>query len=172
MTAGLRPSGWIVRACSLVFLLGVPLSAQAAADAQSAQLTGRVLDPDGRPIPNADVFITHTATVPLQLTAEAEGRFTVEALAPGRYELRASAPGFVADPIEIDVAAGANATRDLSARVSAVAETLVVSASQIDQALSGAPDSVTVISGRDIDARQQFTIGSALESVPGLTVQR
>jgi outer membrane cobalamin receptor len=170
MTAGLRPDGRIVRACSL--LLVILLFARPAAADQAARLSGRVLDPDGRPIPNADVFISTTASVPLQVAADADGRFTVEALAPGHYELRASAPGFVADPIELDFTAGAPATRDLNARVSAVAETLVVSASQIDQPLSRTPDSVTVISGREIDARQQFMIGSALESVPGLMVQR
>jgi outer membrane receptor protein involved in Fe transport len=172
MTASLRPSGRIVRACSLVFLLGVLLATDATAGNEPAQLSGRVLDPDGRPIPNAVVFVSSASSVPRRVAADADGRFTIDSLTPGRYELRASAAGFVADPIELIVTEGTSVTRDLTARVSAIAETLVVSASQIDQPLSRTPDSVTVISGREIETRQQFTIGSALESVPGLTIQR
>ena len=57
-------------------------------------------------------------------------------------------------------------------RVSAVKETVIVSAALVDQPLSRTPDSVTVISGRELRSRQQFTLGAALRSVPGLTVQQ
>ncbi len=41
-----------------------------------------------------------------------------------------------------------------------------------DQPLSRTPDSVTVIPGDVIEARQQFTLAAALRSVPGVTVQQ
>jgi outer membrane cobalamin receptor len=56
--------------------------------------------------------------------------------------------------------------------VPAVTETVIVSAALVDQPLSRTPDSVTVISGRDLQSRQQFTLGAALRSVPGITVQQ
>ncbi len=64
------------------------------------------------------------------------------------------------------------ATLDIALHLSAVNETLVVSAAQIDQPLSRIPDSVTVIAGREIEAKQQFTLSAALRSVPGLTLQQ
>jgi outer membrane cobalamin receptor len=172
MTAGLRPLGRIVRVFPSLFLTIALFTAHALAAAEPAQLNGRVLDPDGRPIPFAAVLLSSTASVPHSVTADGEGHFSIAGLAPGRYELRATAPGFIADPIDVELADGATTTRDLTAHVSALTEALVVSASQIDQPLSRTPDSVTILSGREIEARQQFMLGSALESVPGLTVQR
>ncbi len=172
MTAGLRPRGRMFRVFCSQLIFSAILAIQAFASGESAQLSGRVLDPDGRPVPFADVVISTTSSVPQHVVADGEGRFALSGLAAGRYQLRASAPGLVADPIDVDLNDGENAPSDLRLRVSAIDETLVVSASQIDQPLSRAPDSVTVITGREIEARQQFMLGSALESVPGLTIQR
>jgi vitamin B12 transporter len=172
MTAGLRPHGRTFRTFSFLVVLGSFLAGPVFASGESAQLSGRVLDPDGRPVPYAEVVISTTSSLPQNIDADAEGRFSFNGLAPGTYALRASAPGLVADPVNVELADGANASSELTLRISAVTEALVVSASQIDQPLSRTPDSVTVIAGRDIEARQQFMLGSPLESVPGLTVQR
>ncbi len=172
MTAGLRPLGRIFRAFTSLVLCCSVLAGEALASGQSVQLSGRVLDPDGRPVPYADVLLSTTSSLPRRIAADAEGRFTFNDVAPGHYQIRASAPGLVADPIDVELTDGATTSSDLTTRVSAVSEALVVSAAQIDQPLSRTPDSVTVLSGRDIDARQQFMLGSALESVPGLTIQR
>ena len=53
-------------------------------------------------------------------------------------------------------------------------ETLVVSAAQIDQPLSRTPDSVTVIPGREIEAKQQFTlvVGAAIGARPDAAAER
>jgi outer membrane cobalamin receptor len=172
MTAGLRPHGRMFRTFCSLFLISFLVVGQASASAESGQLNGRVLDPDGRPIPYADVFLSTSSSVSQRIAADAEGRFSKSGLPPGRYQLRASAPGLVADPVDVELTEGATTSNDLTTRVSAVSEALVVSASQIDQPLSRTPDSVTVLSGREIDARQQFMLGSALESVPGVTIQR
>ena len=42
--------------------------------------------------------------------------------------------------------------------VKAITETVIVSAALVDQPLSRTPDSVTVISGRELESRQQFTL--------------
>ena len=53
-----------------------------------------------------------------------------------------------------------------------VKETVVVTAAQVEQPLSKTPDSVTVISGEELEAKQIHFLGAALRSVPGLTVQQ
>jgi outer membrane cobalamin receptor len=141
------------------------------ASAMAAGLSGRVTDPDGRPVANAEVVITGPMAAPQRATTDVNGAFVVPALAPGRYTVFASAPGLVSDAIAVDIT-HEPATADLALRISAVSETLVVSAAQIDQPLSRTPDSVTVIGGEAIAARQQFTLGAALRSVPGLTLQQ
>lgn len=151
----------------LVFLFSYSL----IASAHAAGLSGRVTDPDGRTVVNAEVIVAGPLASPLRARTDASGTFTVADLPPGTYRVTASAPGLVSDPLMIEIA-DAPATADLRLRLSAVAETLVVSASQIDQPLSRTPDSVTVIGGDEIEARQQYTLGAALRGVPGLTVQQ
>ena len=69
-------------------------------------------------------------------------------------------------------AEGAPGHVDITLRVSAITETLVVSASQIDQPLSRVADAVTVIDGTEIAARQLSFVAEALASVPGFAVAR
>jgi outer membrane cobalamin receptor len=142
-----------------------------AAQASAASLSGRVVDPDGRAVANADVIVTGVAAAPLRARSDSEGKFVFADLDSGQYRVTASAPGLVSDAKTINVAESP-ATLDISLHISAIAETLVVSAAQIDQPLSRTPDSVTVIPGSEIEAKQQFMLASALRSVPGLTLQQ
>jgi outer membrane cobalamin receptor len=142
-----------------------------SAEASAASLSGRVVDPDGRPVANADVIVSGATAAPLRAKTGGDGRFEVPALDPGRYTVIATAPGLVSDAMAIEVTE-TGSTIDLAMKISALTETLVVSAAQIDQPLSRVPDSVTVIDGREIAARQQFTLSAALRSVPGLTLQQ
>ncbi|HYB95395.1 MAG TPA: TonB-dependent receptor, partial [Vicinamibacterales bacterium] len=143
----------------------------ASITATAATLTGRVVDPDGRVVANAEVIVSGATAVPLRVRTDREGRFALPALEAGPYSLIVSAPGLVSDAVAVDVGTS-TVNVEIALRVSAIDETLVVSASQIDQPLSRTPDSVTVIAGRDIEARQQFTLAAALRSVPGLTLQQ
>ena len=69
--------------------------------------------------------------------------------------------------------AGAPAVPDPNNQpVKAINETVIVSAALVDQPLSRTPDSVTVITGRELESKQLFTLGAALRSVPGVTVQQ
>jgi outer membrane cobalamin receptor len=132
-------------------------------------LTGRVIDQQGRAVPNATIVVTGNAAAPLTVVADEQGQFVLPNLSVRDYVLTASAPGLFGEqrgvspgstPIEIVVAP------------SALSETLVVSASQIDQPLSRTADSVTVITGRELALRQVSTLGGALATVPGFTVAR
>lgn len=167
MTAVLRPrtrtsilSFFVL--CSLFFI---------SLEASAASLSGRVVDPDGRAVVNAEVIVSGPTATPFRARTDADGRFDVPVIDAGRYTIIASAPGLVSDPQSIDVT-GSTASVDIALHLSAVSETLVVSAAQIDQPLSRTPDSVTVIAGREIEAKQQFTLAAVLRSVPGLTIQQ
>lgn len=54
--------------------------------------------------------------------------------------------------------------------VSVVCDPIIVTAALVDQPLSRTPDSVTVIPGLELSARQVFSLGAALRTVPGLSV--
>lgn len=149
--------------CSLLFAMVVPAAGAAG------RLTGSVADPDGRPIVGATVVVRSDASAPVQASTDGSGRFAVS-LVPGRYRVLVTAPGLAANEVEVAVRDAQVTTLDIRMRMSAVSESLVVSAAQIDQPLSRTPDSVTVITGRELEARQMFTLGAALADVPGLTV--
>lgn len=154
---------------SLILIFVTHLSAAAAA---AATLSGRIVDPDGRPVAGARVILTDALGTRADRSTAADGRFEIAALAAGTYELRVVADGFTADPIGVTLAA--NDTRDvpLQMRLAAIAESIVVSASQVDVPLSRAPDSVTVVTAAELRARQSETVADALRFVPGLAVVR
>jgi len=164
MTAVIRPRMRTLLSFVICYLLFV-------ISAEAASLSGRVTDPDGRAVVNAEVIITGAAATPLRVRSDSDGKFIFTGLDAGRYRVTASAAGLVSDAMPLDIAESP-ATLDITLHVSAVSETLVVSAAQIDQPLSRIPDSVTVIPGAEIDAKQQFMLASALRSVPGLTLQQ
>jgi outer membrane cobalamin receptor len=145
------------------------LAVVAPAVGAAGQLNGSVVDPDGRAVVGAAVLVRGDATAPVRASTDASGRFAVS-LAPGRYRVLATAPGLAADDVEVTVADAQPTSVEIRMRVSAVTESLVVSAAQVDQPLSRTPDSVTVITGGELEARQTFTLGAALADVPGLTV--
>ena len=152
------------------FIFGQSLVAQTR-DAGST-IRGTVTDPQQRPVPGATIVIEGPAAAPVSLISDANGSFVVATGVPGRFTVQASAPGLASGSHVVDVADQATVVVDLTLRVSAIDEQLVVTATQVDQPLSRVPDSTTVISGETLAARQQFSAGQALRSVPGLTVQQ
>ena len=167
MTEAVRPRPRTRVITSILFVIGYSLFVVSIVPALAQQVRGKVLDPERRPVANADVIVTGSAA-PVQLKSSADGSFIVPALGSGRYYISAHAPGLVADAVPIVDAHEI----ELVLRLSAINESLVVSAAQIDQPLSRTPDSVTVLAGAEIAARQQSTLGAALRSVPGLTLQQ
>ena len=147
------------------------LAAAAPAAAQPAALTGAVLDPDGRPAPNATVLVSDQHTVRATAVTGAQGRFRIADLPAGRYEIRVALDGFSATPATVDLAPGAARDLTVSLQVSAVGESVVVTAAGRELPRSRVTDSVTVVTGNDIAARQFETVADALRyTVPGLGV--
>lgn len=169
MTAAIRPHlrAQLRLVPFVIWFLSFVISVEAGA----ATLNGRVVDPDGRAVANAEVIVSGAIAAPLRARTGRDGAFVLPGLAAGRYTVIATAPGLISDQQAVDIGE-ATTTIEVALKISAVAETLIVSAAQVDQPLSRTPDSVTVIDGREIEARQQFTLSSALRSVPGLVLQQ
>jgi vitamin B12 transporter len=150
--------------------LAALLTLLAALPALADTLRGRVVDPDGRGVPGAQVTVSGASAAPLVVVADATGAFTVDGLPAGtRVEVQAWAPGLAAPARRLQVS---EATVELQLAVTAVRETLTVTATQVDTPLSGLADSVTVLTREDLDARQVTTLGDALRLVSGFAVAR
>ena len=152
----------------LLFSFSLTIASGAAAQGRMA---GRVVDSQGATVRDASVIAIGVARQAVSTRTDDEGRFEFAALAEGRYDITASAPGMHGEALGVSVTS-TPALVDITMRLSAIAETLVVSVAQIDQPLSRTADSVTVISGGEIEARQITTLGGALSTVPGFTVAR
>ncbi len=133
---------------------------------------GTVADPAGARVPHARVVLASPLSVVASTETSANGEFLFDRVAPGRYELRVAVDGFRADPLVVVAAAGEEKRVAFDLHVSALTESVVVSASQVELPLARAADSVTVISGRELQAAQIETVADALRFVPGLTVSR
>ncbi|MBP1634647.1 MAG: btuB 1 [Acidobacteria bacterium] len=133
---------------------------------------GLALDPAGQRVPRARLVLATAVGVVFETEADETGRFTFTNVPPGRYELRGSSPGLAADPLEVEVKPGSGLDLRVSLRLTAVTESVVVSAAQVELPLSRAASSISVISREDMEARQAESIADALRSVPGLSVAR
>jgi outer membrane cobalamin receptor len=146
--------------------------ARLARAASGATLAGSVTDPDGRGVASARVIVTNALGTVTGAVTDTSGGYEIESLAAGQYGVRVVADGFQADPIDVTIGAEERREVNVRLRLSAVTESLVVSASLIDVPLSRAADSVTVITAADLQAGQFETVSDALRLVPGLSVRR
>ena len=154
-----------------LLVLAITVFGVGPALAQPGSVSGTVVDPDGRPTPNATVLISDQSAVRDTAVTDGQGRFQSAGLPAGRYELAVVLPGFRATPTTVELSSGASQTVTITLQVSAVTESVVVTAAGRALPRSRVTDSVTVVTGDDIAARQFETVADALRfSVPGLGV--
>ena len=138
--------------------------------ASAAEITGRVVDPDGRPTSGARVVAVGPLGVVRETATDETGRFRLADLEAGRYELHALRDGFRADPFVVELGPDDASDVRIELQLSAVTESIVVTAAQVDQLRSRTSDSVTVIGNDELRARQLETVADALRGVAGLGV--
>jgi outer membrane cobalamin receptor len=148
------------------------LSIALAQAASAATLSGRVTDPDGRAVAGAQVVVSTALGTTAVAVTDAAGAYEITRLPGGTYDVRVLAEGFQADPRSVMLTDDGRADASVQLRVSALTESIVVSASQIELPLSRAADAVTVITAADIRMRQIETVSDALRLVAGLSVTR
>jgi outer membrane receptor protein involved in Fe transport len=157
-------------ACRLVRLSASLLSIFLfSSTAIAATISGRVVDPDGRPVPGATVLAIAEGQPLRTTTTDGRGEFTVDASDDRHIEIRVALAGFRTES-RIVQPAGPHGLGDIRLSVGALSEGVVVSAAQVEIPLSEASSSVTVITAAELEARQVRSVADALRSVPGLTV--
>jgi vitamin B12 transporter len=139
-----------------------------------ATISGRVLDPQGASLPGA--LVTLYARAPLlRLTArtDAAGAYRFEHLAAGEYLIEADARGFAPAPAaKVRVREGETATADVRLEVSGLRAEIVVTASDTAQAVDEVSKSLTTVTLREAEERDEYSVAEALRDVPGLRVQQ
>ncbi len=112
---------------ALIVALAAPLT---YAQDPRGQIAGRVLDPSGAAVPNAEILVTNTATnVAASSISNERGIYEVRYLLPGVYSIQVTARGFktyLRSGIEVRVAD--RLSLDLNLVVGELAESLTVKA--------------------------------------------
>src|SRR6185436_10826714 len=138
----------------LLFIL-VFLSLVASAQAPTASVSGKVVDPTGAVIPNATVTVTGSDGRQTSATSDQVGSFQVQSLAPGAYRVSADAAGFAhyTQPA-VTLAPGSNLKLDLTLQVQVEEEKVNVQSEQPTQLDVSASSNAgaLVIKGKDLEA--------------------
>ena len=166
-----RYSSRLVRsAVPFAFLLFAAFFVFTAA-ANAATIAGLVHDPDGRAVAGARIIASGSRPGTAEVITDQNGHFEFSNLTEGRYDLRVVVAGFSADPVKIEVRDDRQLPEiTVTLKVSAVSESVVVSAAQVDLPLSQSTATITVVSREEIEGRQLQTLGQALRAVPGLSI--
>ena len=137
------------------------------AEALAGPVTGRVVDPDGRAVRGATVLLVDGTAIVATTVTDDSGSFTLTAPREGSFDLHVSADGFRArpQPVRGDGDVGA-----IALAVSAVRESVVVSAAQVEIPLSATSSSVTILTSEHLEAIQARDLADALRLVPGVTI--
>jgi hypothetical protein len=130
LPTNLRPSsrGRLLLRAFFSFLLLAAGLLQAQSD--RGAITGRVLDPSGAPIPNAQVAAVHTSTQVRYTTVSSDtGNFSIPQLPSGSYDVSAEAAGFQRGLRKgVSISILQTVTLDISLPVGAVEQTVEVTA--------------------------------------------
>jgi hypothetical protein len=116
-------------------------------------LQGRVLDPSGAVIPQAQVSVTSPAGKTVSTAADAAGSYQVRGLAAGDYTVNATTPGFAPFTATVTVAPGQSKTLNIAMQIEAEKQQVQVEADA--PTVDTSPDqnaNAVVLKGKDLDA--------------------
>jgi outer membrane cobalamin receptor len=151
--------------------IAIVLGLVCAPSLHAATLRGLVVDPQRAAVASVRV----TVIGPLgatTVTTDATGRFEVPGLAAATYRVLAESEGWQAGSQAWTLAADETRDVEIALSVAGLAESVLVSAAQVEVASADAPASVTVVDRAALQARQSEDLRGALATVPGLTVSR
>jgi len=144
------------------------------ARAQSAgSLSGRITDSQGAAVAGATVTLYARATnVRATTVTDASGGYRFDRLPEGDYVVEATSTGFGSFSRTFRVERGAFGTLDFALEIAGLSETVLVTAAGTPQTVDEVSKAVSVVTAREIEQRNEYSIGETLRTVPGLRVQQ
>jgi hypothetical protein len=147
-----QPKRLLVRALAISVLLLFAFSAWLGAQTGTSAISGRVTDPNGAIVQNAQVTVTDEATgVNTELHTNNDGIYSAEALGVGLFSIRVNKAGFsqsVTSHVHLDP--GERRTADVTLKLGAETATVTVSADAL-QVNTQTPENAGTISEAQID---------------------
>jgi iron complex outermembrane receptor protein len=147
--------------------------AQRAANATATgagTVSGVIHDSAGRAIPGAIVrVVDETSGVSVEGVSDSEGAYRFTALAPGKYRVQTTLEGFEAGVNQLTLAAGQDASIDVTLAPARVNEGVVVTARRVEEVAQEVPIPLSVLDGQLVASAGAFNVNRVKELIP--TVQ-
>ena len=152
-----------LRRCAFFFALSLPLAADS--------LTGKVVDPQGAVVANADVTLYDRNSGNVRkTTTSAAGAFSFPEIGGGKYLIESqSANSTMSVSEEVEVA-GATA-KDLALSIARSTVRVFVSATSTPVFEQEVAKVVDVVDAQQINERDEYAIAEVLRTVPGVQIQ-
>ena len=145
------------------------LPAVVLAQAGTSTIAGVVRDSSGAAIPGATVKIVNEASgESIDAVTDGQGTYRVGDLPAGQYRVEAVLDGFDAAPQPATVAADQVARIDVTLTPSRVAQTVVVTARRVEEAVQEVPIPVSVLSGELVANAGAFNVNRVKELIPSV----
>ena len=171
--------GWARTAVAFATIIGATAAIQIsqpsafAQNATTGSINGVVMDSTGAVVPNASVTVKDMANgATLNLTSNADGRFTAPYLKPDMFQVSATAPGLQSTTTTVQILVGQQSALNVTVTPSASAQTVQVSANNaqlIDTQTSNTTTTFTTAQFRDLPM-PGGDISTIAFTIPGVTV--
>jgi outer membrane receptor protein involved in Fe transport len=154
----------VLLATALVCALGAP------ALAQTATISGTVVDQSGAAVPGATVELIGPGTHPPAISGS-RGEYGFNDVRPGTYKIEVTLVGFApASRSDITVSTSNVEVPAVTLRIASLTDTVVVSATKSDAALIDAPATMSVVTSEVLESTSAQNYGDLLRAVPGVNV--
>ena len=135
-------------------------------------LTGTVLDPDGRVVPDANLRLFSRNTGDFhQAVSGPDGTYSFESIPSGQYLLEADASLATLGASE-NVSIDGDGTLDITLAIAASSVEVLVTASSTPLSLQEIAKSVDVVDSEEIVLRGEFSLAETIRNIPGVSVQQ
>ena len=146
--------------------LGLPQQAVAG------DLTGRVTDNAGTPLPGANIVVRGSSlSGPKGTVSDASGSYSVRGIAAGTYEIHVTHIGYrviIRDNVQVAASAGTT-TLDFSLQPAVIyLEQSVVTASRTQEKALDSPASIAVVDAAEIRDNPVLTVTEHIKDLPGV----
>jgi outer membrane receptor protein involved in Fe transport len=154
----------------LLLALALACVHAAPASAQTASVSGTVIDQSGAAVPGAAVTLTGGLDATTATTGAA-GDFIFRNVAAGTYRITVALAGFAQEaPAEVTVDSTSVDVQPIALRLAGLHDTVVVSASKSDTSLTDAPATMSVVTSEELASTPAQNYGDLLRAVPGANV--
>ncbi len=154
-------------ACWLLLAMAVAVGAESPTTSpDTGTLEGRLTTADGAPVTDAEIDVVDLR---LHTHVDDTGAFSFRGLPPGSYLLRIESTTDGEKTQRFEISAGEVTRLDVGLSIIRHEDEVVVTASGIARSQIELAQTTTVLTGEDLQFRQQATLGETLAQQPGIS---